>query len=118
MNSPLFLSLPQLSLNAALLIIVLAALRWLSRGRLPAQTRRLLWWLALLRLLLPLRLPCPISVWNWLPNLTAGDKMDYITPNTIKTADGFLLQSTQETMTEPLANLDLPVDNLAAQPAR
>ena len=74
MNSPLFLSLPQLSLNAALLIIVLAALRWLSRGRLPAQTRRLLWWLALLRLLLPLRLPCPISVWNWLPNLTAGDK--------------------------------------------
>ena len=101
MNSPLFLSLPQLSLNAALLIIVLAALRWLSRGRLPAQTRRLLWWLALLRLLLPLRLPCPISVWNWLPNLTAGDKMDYITPNTIKTADGFLLQSTQETMTEP-----------------
>ena len=75
MNSPLFLSLPQLSLNAALLIIVLAALRWLSRGRLPAQTRRLLWWLALLRLLLPLRLPCPISVWNWLPNLTAGDKM-------------------------------------------
>ncbi len=113
MNSPLFLSLPQLSLNAALLIIVLAALRWLSRGRLPAQTRRLLWWLALLRLLLPLRLPCPISVWNWLPNLTAGDKMDYITPNTIKTTDGFLLQSTQETMTEPLANLDLPVDNLA-----
>lgn len=70
MNAPLLLSLPQLSLTAGLLIAAVAVLRLaaLPSGRLPAQTRLLLWWLVLLRLLLPVRLPCPLSVWNWLPN--------------------------------------------------
>lgn len=75
MNAPLLLSLPQLSLSASLLIAAVAVLRlaaWPS-GRLPAQTRLLLWWLVLLRLLLPLCLPCPLSVWNWLPNPFAAN---------------------------------------------
>lgn len=65
MNAPLLLSLPQLTISASLLIAAVLIVRRV--GRLPAQARLLLWWLVLLRLLAPLRLPCALSVWNWLP---------------------------------------------------
>ena len=63
------LSLTQWSLSAALLIGAVVLLRSLLHRtrRLPQTLWPLLWWLVLARLLLPINLPCPYSLQNFLP---------------------------------------------------
>lgn len=60
------MSLLERSLAGALLILVTAALRGLTRDRLPKRTFVALWWVAVLRLLAPFTLPSRFSVYTLL----------------------------------------------------
>lgn len=63
------MSLLERSLAGALLILVIAALRALTRSRLPKRTFVALWWVAAARLLLPFALPSRFSVYTLLAGL-------------------------------------------------
>lgn len=63
------MSLLARSLMGALLILVTAALRALTRDRLPKRTFVALWWVAALRLLAPFALPSRLSVYTLLAAL-------------------------------------------------
>lgn len=63
------MSLLERSLAGALLILVIAALRALTRSRLPRRTFVALWWVAAARLLLPFVLPSRFSVYTLLAGL-------------------------------------------------
>ena len=53
------------SLQAALLVPVILLIQWLLRGRLAARWRHALWWLLLARLLLPVSIASPFSLFNY-----------------------------------------------------
>ena len=58
------MSLLQMSFSAAVLILIITVIRALFIHRLPKATFIALWWIALVRLLLPLSLPSPLSVYS------------------------------------------------------
>ena len=64
------MSLLELTLSGAVLILVIAALRGLFGKRLPRRMFCVLWAVALARLLLPVSLPAPSSIYN-APSLLA-----------------------------------------------
>jgi len=53
------------SLQAALLVPVILLAQWLLRHRLSARWRFALWWLLILRLLLPVSFASPLSIFNY-----------------------------------------------------
>ncbi len=53
------------SAQAALLVVLVLAVQWLLRRRLTPQWRYFLWWLVVARLLMPVTLPGPVSIFNW-----------------------------------------------------
>ncbi len=53
------------SLQAALLVPVILLIQWLLRGRLAARWRHALWWLLLARLVLPVSIASPFSLFNY-----------------------------------------------------
>lgn len=63
------MSLLERSLEGALLILVIAALRALTKDRLPKRTFVALWWVAVLRLLTPFDFPSRFSVYTLLASL-------------------------------------------------
>lgn len=66
------MSLVQMSLSAALMIIAIIILRALTIERFPKKTFLVLWWIALLRLLIPFSIPSVMSFYSWFdPNLPA-----------------------------------------------
>lgn len=58
------MSLMQMSLSGAVMILVIAALRCLFLNALPKRTFPVLWWIALARLLLPYTLPSGLSIYS------------------------------------------------------
>lgn len=58
------MNLLQMSVSAGILIIAIIVVRALAINRLPKQTFLALWWLALIRLLLPFSFPSPFSVYS------------------------------------------------------
>jgi len=60
-----------MSLQGSVLIAVILVLRVLLRRRLPRWTFAALWWVALLRLLVPVELPSPVSVYAGLEQAEA-----------------------------------------------
>lgn len=66
------MSLVQMSLSAALMIVAIIILRALTIERFPKKTFLVLWWIALLRLLIPFSIPSVMSFYSWFdPNLPA-----------------------------------------------
>ena len=66
------MSLIQMSLSAALMIVAIIILRALTIERFPKKTFLVLWWIALLRLLIPFSIPSVMSFYSWFdPNLPA-----------------------------------------------
>ncbi len=66
------MSLVQMSLSAALMIVAIIILRALTIERFPKKTLLVLWWIALLRLLIPFSIPSVMSFYSWFdPNLPA-----------------------------------------------
>lgn len=64
------MSLVQMSLSAALMIVAIIILRALTIERFPKKTFLVLWWIALLRLLIPFSIPSVMSFYSWFdPNL-------------------------------------------------
>src|SRR5678816_4338423 len=59
--------------QAAVLIVLVLVIQWACRGRLPARWRHVLWWIVIARLLVPLFVPGPVSVFNWVhwPNASS-----------------------------------------------
>jgi beta-lactamase regulating signal transducer with metallopeptidase domain len=51
--------------QAAVLVVMILAAQWLCRRRLPARWRHVLWWIVIVRLLVPFFVPGPVSVFNW-----------------------------------------------------
>ena len=71
------MSILDLTLSGSVFILAIAAFRALALRRLPKGTFAALWWAAALRLLVPLPLPSPFSVYTLLntlrPNVTPLD---------------------------------------------
>ena len=61
--------------QAVVLVLLVLAVQWLCRRRLPARWRHVLWWIVIFRLLVPVFLPGPVSVFNWVrwPGLNGGE---------------------------------------------
>ncbi len=60
------MTLLKMSLSGAVLVCVVAIVRALAIHRLPKRALLALWWMALARLLLPVSLPSPVSVYTLL----------------------------------------------------
>lgn len=60
------MTLLKMSLSGAVLVCVVAIVRSLAIHRLPKRALLALWWMALARLLLPVSLPSPVSVYTLL----------------------------------------------------
>lgn len=60
------MSLVQMSLSAALMIVAIIILRALTIERFPKKTFLVLWWIALLRLLIPFSIPSVMSIYSWI----------------------------------------------------
>lgn len=60
------MSLQQMSISGAVLILAIAVLRAAFLNKLPKKTFLALWEIAVLRLLLPFSIPSPFSVYSWI----------------------------------------------------
>lgn len=60
------MSLVQMSLSAALMIVAIIILRALTIERFPKKTFLVLWWIVLLRLLIPFSIPSVMSIYSWI----------------------------------------------------
>ena len=81
------MSLLQMSFSGGVLILVILALRAVTIHRLPKTTFLTLWWVALLRLLIPLSIPSVFSAYSWLTtffhtadNLVESPVMNFLPP--------------------------------------
>lgn len=66
------MSLLQMSLSGSVIILVIAGLRVLLLNKLPKKMFLVLWWIALLRLLLPVLLPSSFSIYSLFPQLAVS----------------------------------------------
>ena len=67
-NAAQFLSaLGRISMQAGVLVLVVLLAQWFFRRRLTPRWRCALWLLVVVRLMLPLSLTSPTSIFNWLP---------------------------------------------------
>lgn len=62
----------RMSVTGGVLVVVIALLRAVLAERLPKRTFLALWAVALVRLVLPFRIPSPVSVYNAAPKLDLG----------------------------------------------
>lgn len=65
------MNLIQMSLSAAALIAAITILRALLLHKLPKKTFMVLWWLVLLRLLVPVSIPSDFSIYSWTARIGA-----------------------------------------------
>ena len=61
------MTLLQMSMSAAILIIIITVVRVVSIHKLPKKTFLFLWGLVLFRLLLPISIPSIFSIYSWIP---------------------------------------------------
>ena len=61
------MSLLQMSISAAILIIVITVLRVLFIHKLPKKTFLVFWGIAVFRLLVPISIPSILSIYSWVP---------------------------------------------------
>ena len=66
------MSLLQMSLTGSVIILVIVGLRVLLLNKLPKKMFLVLWWIALLRLLLPVLLPSSFSIYSLFPQLVVS----------------------------------------------
>lgn len=66
------MSLLQMSLTGSVIILVIVGLRVLLLNKLPKKMFLVLWWIALLRLLLPVSLPSSFSIYSLFPQLAVS----------------------------------------------
>lgn len=65
------MNLMQMSLSAAAMILAIIVLRALTIEKLPKKTFVVLWWVVLLRLMVPFSIPSALSIYSLLPMPTA-----------------------------------------------
>ena len=80
------MTLLQMSISAAVLIIIITVLRAVSIHKLPKKTFLFLWGLVLFRLLLPISIPSVFSIYSWIPQ---GD-MPYISEPSMSEPQNYL----------------------------
>lgn len=95
------MNLLELTLQGSVLIGAILLLRLLGRYRLPGWTFRILWGVALVRLLVPLALPFPWNVYSGLEHLQAPEPAVQTAPD----AGGAL---TQAVTPSPMPDLQAP----------
>lgn len=66
------MSLLQMGLSGSIIILVIVGLRMLLLNKLPKKMFLVLWWIALLRLLLPVSLPSSFSIYSLFPQLAVS----------------------------------------------
>lgn len=66
------MSLLQMSLSGSIIILVIVGLRVLLLNKLPKKMFLVLWWIALLRLVLPVSLPSSFSIYSLFPQLAVS----------------------------------------------
>ncbi len=80
------MTLLQMSISAAVLIIIITVLRAVSIHKLPKKTFLFLWGLVFFRLLLPISIPSVFSIYSWIPQ---GD-MSYISEPSMSESPNYL----------------------------
>lgn len=80
------------SLSAGVMILAVMILRLWFQDRTPRRAFCLLWDIVLIRLLILRALPSPVSVWKWLPELTANPAAVHETPIVAAVMDGVLVR--------------------------
>lgn len=105
------MSLVQMSLSAALMIVAIIILRALTIERFPKKTFLVLWWIALLRLLIPFSIPSVMSFYSWFdPNLPAvveqSSAMESTFEPVLDDSSETMENSTQFEMT-PIPDIDI-----------
>ena len=105
------MSLVQMSLSAALMIVAIIILRALTIERFPKKTFLVLWWIVLLRLLIPFSIPSVMSFYSWFdPNLPAVVEQSSAVESTFEPvlddSSEMMENSTQFEMT-PLPDTDI-----------
>ncbi len=71
MSAPVLAALGKVSLSGAVLILAVLVLRLRFQDRTPRRAFCLLWDIVLVRLLVPMEIPSPLSIRRWLPGLAA-----------------------------------------------
>ena len=71
MSAPVLAALGKVSLSGAVLILAVLVLRLRFQDRTPWRAFCLLWDIVLVRLLVPMEIPSPLSIRRWLPGLVA-----------------------------------------------
>jgi beta-lactamase regulating signal transducer with metallopeptidase domain len=70
------------SIKATIVVALIWLIQILLRNRLPAKWHYALWFLLIARLLIPLEIPTPLSIFNWTPDVEYyAQQMDGITLN-------------------------------------
>ena len=89
------------SLSAGVMIVAVMILRLWFQDRTPRKAFCLLWDIVLVRLLILQALPSPVSVWKWMPRMTAGSAAVQEPPVVVSAIDGVLMrQGVLTTQTE------------------
>ncbi|MDE7219888.1 MAG: peptidoglycan DD-metalloendopeptidase family protein [Oscillospiraceae bacterium] len=102
MSMELLTALGQASLSAAVMILAVMILRLRFQDRTPRRAFCLLWDLVLVRLLMPVDIPSPVSIRRWLPELaTAPATVHAVHPQAVSLMDGTAL--VREVYVTPLA---------------
>ena len=64
-----------MSFHASFAILAVAVLRWILIHKLPKKTFMLLWAIVICRLLIPVSIPSPFSIWNMVDGLDSAPSM-------------------------------------------
>lgn len=106
------MSILQMTLSGAVMIIVIVIIRALTVRTLPKRTFTVMWYIALARLLIPYSIPCAFSVWSLLQEppkeqivpQAAVTEFTQITPTFTETAPNVTIEAPP--VTETVASAD------------
>lgn len=89
------MNLMQMSLSAAAMILAIIVLRALTIEKLPKKTFVVLWWVVLLRLVVPFSIPSALSIYSLLPMPTAPLSTAPLQMTPVQTVSEWTEQATQ-----------------------
>ena len=91
------MSVLQLSVNGSVLILAVLLLRILLKSRLPRAVFSALWGMSAIRLLLPVRLESPVSIWR-IASPSIPSMVAVVGQNTVQHTADLPVQSQPETV--------------------
>ncbi|MCM1252163.1 MAG: M56 family metallopeptidase [Clostridium sp.] len=102
------MSLLQMSFSGAVLIIAVIVIRTFTLHKLPKTTFLILWWIALVRLLIPFSIPSTLSVYSFIrTDAAAYTPYDSVKETTYQPADMLMNEATDAPAKEAITAPDI-----------